>query len=95
MVLSPSYTWSETKGGLTVIAQCTGASVSTTDVFSSPHYVSLNSAPYFLELDLHGEVTCMKVESCVCAIRIPGRRHCPHLCRFYRTRALRPLRMAR
>uniref|UniRef100_A0A7S3RX16 CS domain-containing protein n=2 Tax=Emiliania huxleyi TaxID=2903 RepID=A0A7S3RX16_EMIHU len=56
MVLSPSYTWSETKGGLTVIAQCTGASVSTTDVFSSPHYVSLNSAPYFLELDLHGEV---------------------------------------
>jgi len=56
MVLSPSYSWTETDAAVTITAQCPGATPGAADVFSSPHYVSLNSAPYFLELDLAGEV---------------------------------------
>jgi hypothetical protein len=57
MVLSPSYTWTETETTVTVTAQCPGASSAGTDVFPSPHYVSLNAPPFFLELDLHGQVS--------------------------------------
>lgn len=56
MVLSPSYTWSETASELTLRVRCPTARGGT-DVYSSPHYVSLNAPPYFLELDLHGTIS--------------------------------------
>ena len=56
MPISPAYEWSETALTLTVKAECRGATSSATDVYSSPHYVSANAPPYFLELDLHGAI---------------------------------------
>ena len=56
MPISPAYEWSETSTTLTITAQCRGATTAATDVFSSPHYVSANSPPYFLEVDLHGAI---------------------------------------
>ena len=57
MPISPAYEWSETDLTVTIRAECRGATSSTrTDIFSSPHYVSANVPPYFLELDLHGAV---------------------------------------
>ena len=60
MVLRPSFTWNETESTITVAAACRGAKSSTTSVFSSPHFVSLNSPPYFLELDLHAAIAVDK-----------------------------------
>ena len=56
MPISPAYSWSETATTVTVTAECRGASREKTDTFSSPHYVSANAPPYFLELDLHGAI---------------------------------------
>ena len=56
MPISPAYSWSETDATVLVTAQCKGISASTTDIYCSPHYVSVNSAPYFLELDLCGQI---------------------------------------
>jgi tetratricopeptide (TPR) repeat protein len=56
MPISPAVSWSETVGTVSVTAQCRGATTKSTDVFSSPHYVSANAPPYFLELDLHGAI---------------------------------------
>lgn len=50
----PRTEWKETASTVTVIAECGGASAA--DVFSSPHYVSVNAPPYFLEIDLHGAI---------------------------------------
>ena len=54
--ISPSYVWEETETAVIVTATCRGATPANTDAFSSPHYVSVNSAPFFLELDLHGRI---------------------------------------
>jgi len=54
--ISPSYVWEETETTVIVTATCRGATSASTDAFSSPHYVSVNSAPFFLELDLHGRI---------------------------------------
>jgi len=54
MPISPAYSWTETSTTLTITAQCRGAT--SPDVFSSPHYVSVNASPYFLEIDLHGAI---------------------------------------
>ena len=56
MPISPAYEWSETPTTVTVTAQCRGATSASTDVFSSPHYVSANAPPFFIELDLHGAI---------------------------------------
>ena len=56
MPISPAYSWSETETVVHVTAQCKGISSSATDVYCSPHYVSVNSSPYFLELDLCGQI---------------------------------------
>jgi len=56
MPISPAFEWSETALTVTVKAECKGATSAATDVFSSPHYVSVNASPYFLELDLHGAI---------------------------------------
>ena len=53
MPISPAYSWTETDTIITVTAQCRGAETKKLDSFSSPHYVSVNAPPYFLELDLH------------------------------------------
>ena len=54
--ISPSYVWEETETSVIVTATCRGATPANTDAFSSPHYVSVNSPPFFLELDLHGRI---------------------------------------
>jgi len=54
--ISPAYVWEESDAAVVVTAKCRGATSSSTDAFSSPHYVSINSPPYFLELDLHGRI---------------------------------------
>ena len=56
MPIAPAHSWSETEAALTVTATCRGATTANTDVFSSPHYVSVNAPPFFLELDLHGSI---------------------------------------
>ena len=56
MPISPAYEWSETDLTVTIKAECRGATSSATNVFSSPHYVSANAAPYFLELDLFSAI---------------------------------------
>ena len=56
MPISPAFEWSETATTVTVTAQCRGATTASTDVFSSPHYVSVNAPPYFLELDVQAAV---------------------------------------
>lgn len=56
MPISPAYEWSETPTTLTITAQCRGATSASTNVFSSPHYVSFNASPYFLELDLQSAI---------------------------------------
>ena len=53
MPISPAYSWSETTTTVTVTAECRGATATKTDTYSSPHYVSANAPPYFLELDQH------------------------------------------
>ena len=54
--ISPAYVWEESDAAVVVTAKCRGATSSSSDAFSSPHYVSINSPPYFLELDLHGRI---------------------------------------
>ena len=56
MPISPAYEWSETTSSVTITANCRGATAASTNVYSSPHYVSANAPPYFLEVDLHGAI---------------------------------------
>ena len=56
MPISPAYSWTETATTVTVTAECRGASTAKTDTYSSPYYVSVNTPPYFLELDLKGAI---------------------------------------
>ena len=41
---------------MNVTAQCKGITASVSDVYCSPHYVSINASPFFLELDLCGRI---------------------------------------
>ena len=63
--ISPSYVWEETETTVVVTATCRGATSANTDAFSSPHYVSVNSPPFFLELDLHGRIDGAKSSTAV------------------------------
>ena len=56
MPISPAYSWTETSTIVTVTAQCRNATTASTDVYSSPFYVSFNAPPYFLELDLFAAI---------------------------------------
>ena len=60
MPISPAYSWSETDTTVNVTAQCKGVTSASSDVFCSPHYVSINASPYFLELDLCGRIDAQK-----------------------------------
>ena len=63
--ISPAYVWEETETSVIVTATCRGATSANTDAFSSPHYVSVNSPPFFLELDLHGRIDSIAASTAV------------------------------
>lgn len=56
MPISPAYSWSETDLTVSIRAECRGVNRSAVDVYSSPHYVSVNAPPFFLEADLFGAI---------------------------------------
>ena len=56
MPISPAYVWEETETSLEVTVKLPGASRSKSDIFATDSLIKINSAPYFLLVDLHGTV---------------------------------------
>merc|ERR1712146_152456 len=56
MPITAEYTWDETEDVIAILVPLRGAKTSSEHIFIANEYVKVNSAPYFLELDLKGEV---------------------------------------
>lgn len=56
MPITADYKWEDSEEVIVVLVPLRGAKLSTDHVFIANEYIKVNSAPYFLELDLHGEI---------------------------------------
>merc|ERR1711939_918397 len=56
MPITAEYTWEESDDVIAVLVPLRGAKTSAEHIFIADEYVKVNSAPYFLELDLQGQI---------------------------------------
>jgi len=56
MPITAEYQWEDGEDVIVVVVPLRGAKPSAEHVFIADEYVKVNSAPYFLELDLHAEI---------------------------------------
>lgn len=56
MPITAEYDWEDGEDVIVVVVPLRGAKPSADHVFIADEYVKVNSAPYFLELDLHGQI---------------------------------------